>query len=64
MPAHTLADLREARLAVATAERRLKQLGPTSLGRPAAEAALKRARTRYARAVEAQEEKTQRERER
>jgi hypothetical protein len=51
----TLADLLEARLAVATAERRLEQLNRASLGRLTAEAALKRAQERYARALQEHE---------
>jgi hypothetical protein len=63
-PPDTLADLLEARLAVATAERRLEQLRPTSLGRLTAEAALKRAQERYTRAAQAHEETLRRERDR
>jgi len=56
MPAlDTLAELLEARLAVAAAERELQKLGPADHDRHAAEALLRRARSRYARAVQAQE---------
>jgi hypothetical protein len=52
---NTLADLLEARLAVRTAERELQRLEPTDPARHAAEALLRRARSRYARAVQTQD---------
>jgi hypothetical protein len=58
----TLAELLEAHRGVRAAERDLEQLELTDPDRPAAEAALKQAQERYARAVQAQEENVRRER--
>jgi hypothetical protein len=62
MPDDTLAELLEAYRAVQAAERDLEQLEHTDPDQPAAEAAFKQAQDRYARAVQAQEEKVRRER--
>jgi hypothetical protein len=51
----TLADLSKARFAVVAAKRDLEKLEPADPGRHVAEALLRRARSRYARAVRAQE---------
>jgi hypothetical protein len=55
MPADTLADLFQARLAYGVAERELEKLKPADPGRHAAVAFLARVREGYARAVLAHE---------
>jgi hypothetical protein len=62
MSTDTLAELLEARLACVAADRLLSKLELSDPARPAAEMALKQGRERYARAVQAQEEKVRRER--
>jgi hypothetical protein len=51
----TLAELLEARLAIAAAERRLGEIELDGPGRPESEGALEHARERYAQAVKAHE---------
>jgi hypothetical protein len=62
MSTDNFADLLEARLACVAADRELSKLSPTDPARPAVEAALKQGQERYARAVQAHEEKARRER--
>jgi hypothetical protein len=60
MPNDTLDELIDSRVAVEAAELHLAKLSPDDAGRRSAEAALERARERYAQAMRAQEEKARR----
>jgi hypothetical protein len=57
----SLDELIDARVAVEAAERVLAKLGHTETAKRAAEAALERAKERYARALEAEHARRQRE---